>query len=369
MENITVDNISERKLASIQIISDLKQIKDADNIEVATILGWTVVVSIGDFQVNDKCLYVETDSILPDLPPFDFLRNKKFRIKIRRFKGMYSYGIAFPLSVVDGLLGLEVGTNVTKLLGVTKHNPYIDDLCHTSGDVKGNFPSFLTKSDEKRIQTIPGIFTQYAGEEFSVTEKCDGTSFLCYYFNNEFGVCSHSLELKNTESNVYWQIAKQYSLENKLKQFYTDHNMYIAIQGEIVGSKVQGNPYKLAQGVRKLMVYNITQVFIDNGIASGRTNMSHYDMQHVCNELGLEMVPIIDMHYTLPNSVDAIVNLLEMANGKSLLNPNVNREGLVFRSNNHYGGRVCIINPDGVMVGLNKLGFKVVSPKYEDKLQ
>src|SRR5512133_1532260 len=89
-----------RKLASIQKIVSLTPIEGADKIEVATVLGWNVVVKKGDFKVGDACVYIEIDSILPDRPEFEFLRERKFRIKTIRLKGQVSQGICFPLSIL-----------------------------------------------------------------------------------------------------------------------------------------------------------------------------------------------------------------------------------------------------------------------------
>ena len=43
----------ERKLAHIEIITDLKSIPNADKIEVACVLGWECVVKKGEFKVGN----------------------------------------------------------------------------------------------------------------------------------------------------------------------------------------------------------------------------------------------------------------------------------------------------------------------------
>jgi hypothetical protein len=45
--------------------------------------------------------------------------------------------------------------------------------------------------------------------------------------------------------------------------------------------------------------------------------------------LGLETVPVLDINFQLPNNIEKI---LEYADGKSSLNPNFDREGVVVRS-------------------------------------
>lgn len=114
----------ERKLASIQRITSLTPIKDADAIEKATVLGWEVVVAKKDgFKVGDLCVYCEVDSILPDRPMFDFLRERKFRIKTIKLKGQVSQGICFPMSILRNTDGYREGSDVTETLGVRKYDP------------------------------------------------------------------------------------------------------------------------------------------------------------------------------------------------------------------------------------------------------
>lgn len=66
----------ERQLATIQRIAALTPIEGADKIEVASVLGWKVVVKKGDFKVGDLCVFAEIDSILPDTNPHFDLKQK-----------------------------------------------------------------------------------------------------------------------------------------------------------------------------------------------------------------------------------------------------------------------------------------------------
>jgi len=97
-----------RNLASIQKIKSLSPIEGADAIEKAEILGWELVVKKNEFNVGDFCVYCEVDSILPQLPMFEFLRSKKFRIRTAKFRGQISQGIAFPLSILENFGDLEI---------------------------------------------------------------------------------------------------------------------------------------------------------------------------------------------------------------------------------------------------------------------
>ncbi len=61
----------------------------------------------GEFKPGDIVVYIEIDSVLPELPEFEFLRTncfidngivKGFRIKTRRLRKQISQGICFPIS-------------------------------------------------------------------------------------------------------------------------------------------------------------------------------------------------------------------------------------------------------------------------------
>ncbi|MBO4779036.1 MAG: hypothetical protein J5497_00190, partial [Selenomonadaceae bacterium] len=131
-----------RHLASIKTIRDLKPIANADKIECAVIDGYNCVVKKGEFVVGDFCVYCENDSILPkNNPNFAFLEGK--RIKIKRLRGVYSYGIAFPIDILPTGGTYNDGDDVTELLGVTKWEPVIfnsKQYNHTDNIVRAPYP-------------------------------------------------------------------------------------------------------------------------------------------------------------------------------------------------------------------------------------
>ena len=119
---------SIRKLASIQIISDLKPIEGKDKIVLATVLGWHVIVKKDEFKIGDKCIYVEIDSLLdPNNPDFEFLRSKKFRIKTMKLGNVYSQGIVFPMSILPKNKEYSVGDDVTDILKIKKYDPQAEE--------------------------------------------------------------------------------------------------------------------------------------------------------------------------------------------------------------------------------------------------
>lgn len=66
--------MSERKLATVRIIKDIRPISNADNIELAIIDGWQCVVKKNEFKIGEKIIYFEIDSFLPIKQEYEFLR-------------------------------------------------------------------------------------------------------------------------------------------------------------------------------------------------------------------------------------------------------------------------------------------------------
>jgi RNA ligase (TIGR02306 family) len=232
-----------RSLASIQTIKDIQPIENADSIEVASILGWKVVVMKNQFKVGDKIVYFEIDSILPDLDIFSFIKSRGMRIRTIRLRGQISQGICFPISIVEnfGLLAEDMidGQDVTDAIGVVKYEPPIPACL--SGIIKGKFPSFMPKTDETRVQVLQKLLDKYKDLDCYVTEKIDGSSVTYYLKDGEFGVCSRNMDLIESEENSFWKMARKLDIENKLRSYGKN----IAIQGELFGEKIQDNKLKI----------------------------------------------------------------------------------------------------------------------------
>lgn len=328
----------ERKLAHIEEVLAVEPIANSDNLERLTILGWQVVAKKGEFKVEDLVVYIEVDSLLPEKPEFEFLRSKHFRIKTVRLRGQISQGIAFPCSILpeeSSAGNYTVGDDVTELLGITKYEPPIP--VHLSGEVKGNFPSWLVKTDEMRIQAVPEVLTRHPEKIFLVTEKLDGTSVTIYLRDGEFGICSRNLELKESEGNTYWQVARKLNIEEKLRSAGTN----ICLQGELIGPGIQDNKYNLTE--RTIFFFNV----FDIDTFSFRDVL---DSRNFIESLGLSNVPVVSSSYLLPGQIE---DLLVHATGTSLLNPSTPWEGLVFRPWQEAR------DPE-----LGRLSFKLINPEF-----
>lgn len=333
-----------RKMATIRKIDALNPIMGADAIEAATIGGWKVVVKKGEFSVGDLAVYCEIDSWIPtELAPFlskgkeprEYEGIKGERLRTVKLRGQLSQGLLLPLGigVYDTNAILEEGDDVSELLGIVKWELPMN--AQLAGMARGNFPSVIPKTDQERVQNLVGeiLAAAQAGTQFEITEKLEGSSMTVYLIEGEFGVCSRNLDLKETEGNAFWATARRDGIEAEMRGI-ADHGDF-AIQGELIGPGIQGNIYKLTQPeFRVFDVYNI----------QAGEYLKPADRRALIAGMGLMHVPFISVDKDL--GVGSVEEILQWAEDISLLNPTVQREGIVFKEVN--GG----------------MTFKAISNKY-----
>lgn len=330
-----------RKLASIAEITYIKPIEGADAIECAIVNGgWPVVVKKGEYKVGDVAIYLEIDSWVPhELAPFlskgqeprEYNGVKGERLRTVKLRGQISQGLLLPITISIGNLKFQgdypVGFDLSDVLKIQKWEPPIP--AQLQGTMKGNFPHFIPKTDQERCQNLrKDIFETHKDEIYEVTTKLDGSSMTVYVKDGEVGVCSRNIDLKETEGNSFWKVAREQNIVEALAHISEDKGEEYAIQGELIGEGIQGNPEKL-KGQR----FYLFDIF---SITEGRyllVNERYSIMDSMNNLYGadVEHVPIVDGHLRVAQAYDTIDELLEYAEGPSL-NPQTKREGLVFKS-------------------------------------
>ena len=378
----------KRALAYIAVIEEIKEIPGYDRVEHARIgAGWWVIVSKNDnFNVGDKCVYFEVDSKVPSSDSrFAFLENRNYKIKTLKMCKVYSQGLIMPLSAFPEFESLDVHTDVTDKLKVTyaveednarknfdpdakyksmtaRHKnifkkPWARWMMRRSwgrkvmffffGKKKDKplaFPTkfpFIHKTDEERCENMPWVL----GYErpLVVTEKLDGTSSTYILEKSgrkyEFYVLSRNVRQKDEKQdcyhdhNIYWDMAFKYDIEKHLKDYLDENHLdYVCIQGESVGS-VQGNPLKLKED----------DLYVFNFIRSDKGRIPSVDGKSIVESWGMKWVPILDENYHVPSDMEEFKLYAE---AKSVVNPNVDREGVVLRD------------------PTNDFSFKNVSRKY-----
>jgi RNA ligase (TIGR02306 family) len=339
-------------LASIQKIIDIQPIENANAIEKAYVLGWQVVAKKGEFKVGDMVVYIQIDTVVPDKPEFAFLAKEKFRIKTIKLRGTLSQGIIFPLSIlpVEPYVKGETeqthtislardwkeGDDVSKVLEVTHYEKPVPGGFN-QGDTKGSFPRLFPKTDEERIQNVPEVLNELRGKSYYISTKCDGTSCTIYFNRGKFGVCSRNMEKKDSEGSVYWQMARKYDLEKKMREWGAN----IAIQGEICGPGIQKN--KLGLTEYTLFVFDVYDIDDGKYLPVSR-------MFQLVTMFDLNRVPLVQMGEGFLYNQE---QLLEMAKGKYIGTEN-DREGIVVRA----------MNGDFSEKLRNRISFKVLNNDF-----
>ena len=326
-----------RKLASIQKIWKIEPIEGADRIEIAHVLGWQCVVSKGQFQEGDDAVYFEIDSFLPVRPEFEFLRKscyKKsdfmgegFRLRTQKFLGNVSQGLLMPISTFPELYdaqmyGYNVGDDVTDLLGVKKWE--VEEMATTGGTVIGVLPKDVPHTDETRVQSETGLIQAFAGLEYYISTKMDGSSHSISIDDDGFHVCGHNYEYKDDGTSSFYEFVKARGYKEKMEMLMercihgADEINTLTIQGEFCAPGIQKNRLRLQKPEWYVFTVRI------NG-----KRITLQEMQNVCHVLGMITVPIEEVGTDLPSKYPTVEALLERADGEY---PNGGKkEGIVIR--------------------------------------
>lgn len=353
-----------RQLATIRKIASIRPIPGADRIVVAQVDGWECVVKKGEFHVGQEIVYVEVDSVVPEWPQFEFLRDRKFRVRTIKLRGQVSQGLVLPKSILPNPDEYGLGDDVTNVLQIKKYDPQAqqESLLLTKqpeapsspiakflmrfkwyrnrfmkSHRKGGFPEWIVKTDETRIQNLVTLFDaeRKKGTKFSVTEKVDGQS-ATYFLRKvsrrkyEFGVCSRNIRLGEPDNSSYWTVAQKFDIENVLKKLIGNYET-IVLQGEICGNGIQGNKYHISG--YDLFAFNL--LFPDHKCSTA-------EMKALLEPFGIKAVPIVEEGKELP---ETIAELVEYSKGNSVVRKAQKREGVVMR-NVQRDISFKVINPD-----------------------
>ena len=116
------------KLASIEIIKNIKDHPNADSLQISEILGWQTIVKKGIHKEGDKVVFITIDTIVPRYNWSEFLVDQKnpdkaIRLKNIKLRGEFSSGLVIPLSEFPMSFSenYKEGDDVTELLGIIKY--------------------------------------------------------------------------------------------------------------------------------------------------------------------------------------------------------------------------------------------------------
>lgn len=364
----------KRALAYTARVEEVKEIPGYDRVEHARVgAGWWCIVSKADnFKPGDLCVYFEVDSKVPaNDDRFAFMEKRNYKVKTLRMCKVYSQGLIMPITAFPEITTTEEHVDVTDVLHITY--AFEEDNARKNGDPNAKYTSmkarhkklfkhplvkkimryewgrklmffffgkkkdnprtfpthfqFIHKTDEERCENLPWVIGYK--DPLIVTEKLDGTSSTYILEKKgrnkyEFYVLSRNVRQQDEnqktyhDHNIYWDMAFKYDIENKLKQYLEENDLdYVCIQGESVGS-VQGNPLQLSED----------DLYVFNFIRSDKGRIPSNEGKLIVEKMGMKWVPILDLAFYMPNDME---EFKVMADAKSVVNPKVDREGIVLR--------------------------------------
>lgn len=396
------DNV--RELAYLTIVDAIEPIEGKDRVEAAVIGGWKTMVKKGAFNPGDIGIYFEVDSKLPEKPEYEFTAKYHYKIKTQKFKQFYSQGLLMHPNDI-GWEVVNVGGNqavkddkgeihfvdaetrfLTKQLGVTyavaednkrkgsgpdkyakmaKRHPNLFKkkpvrwlmrrtwgkklmfLFFGKSKDKRNWPQWVTKTDEERIENLPYLFEEKC--EWFATEKVDGSSTTFTIKRNKgfkkpvYLVCSRNVCFDTPEkadkcfydTNIYLEMSNKYQMESVLnKMLKEDEKLdFVTIQGETYGEGVQKKTYDLKG--HDLAIFNV--IF---GYKDGTTKrLNPKEMTDLMSTYDLPCVPIINESYTLPDTINELRAYVHSEPSKI---DNKIKEGIVFRSKDGVRSFKCV---------------------------
>lgn len=243
-------------------ITSISPIPNADFLEsVEVVCGlagkWRGTIRKGQFGLGDCCSVFLPDAIVPKTPEFEFMEKYSWRVRMQKFRGVPSEVLIMPISPEIGVA--EPGWNLKEFYpGAEKY--YKPIPIALGGDILGDFPQFISKTDEPNFQSVPHIVEWMSGRMVYSSLKIDGSSGTFYYRSGHYGVCSRNIELVENDNNVFWSLSHRYGLREKM----TEQNIDMALQGEVAGPGIQGNPLGLKYP--ELFLFNC--FFINDGYKS-----------------------------------------------------------------------------------------------------
>lgn len=241
----------------------------------------------------ELAVYFEIDSFLPIRQEFEFMRassykkneilGEGFRLRTMRFRGQISQGLLMPISTFPEIPeNAALGEDVSAIIGVRKWE-LVEEKATSGGTVIGNLPYDIPKTDETRVQAEPDLIKEFAGLEYYISTKMDGSSHSVSVDEDGFHVTGHNYEYKDDGKSSFYELVKKMNLEEKMRTFVREN-----------GKRV---------GLNRML--------------------------EVCKALELQSVPIEEVGTDLPSKYPTVEALLERSDGEY---PNGGKkEGIVIR--------------------------------------
>lgn len=231
--------------------------------------------------------YMHKSMAYKTLPEFEYLLETKFLKYEKRERAVH-----VPI------LNIEIGQK--KFKGLSIKPSFVYDL-----EVEDNHNFVTANIISHNCENRPWVLEDKT--PYIVTQKCDGSSGTFILEKKPFGkyefyVCSRNVRMLSQkqecyygEHNYYWEVALNYNIENKMKKWLKENNAdWVCWQGEVCAPQIQKNP----QGLTKTHLF----CFHWTDSINGRLNI--VEAAKKWKEMGMEVVPIVDENYILPDDME-----------------------------------------------------------------
>jgi RNA ligase (TIGR02306 family) len=273
---------NQNSVCYVGVVTEVKAIEGADNIELAVVGGWNAITKKGEHSVGDYVVVMTTDAVVPleisdSIGVTNYLR-KGQRVRTVKLRGVYSECLIISLDSLPQMkeqyakgIGYywKAGEDLMEKLGVFKYEPPVKQIQLASGrkiKYKDN-PNFGVYYKFPNLKNVAGMFT--SEDHVEITRKIHGTNArygivkksklslwdkVKRFFGNEWAEYeyvygSHNVEKGSDSQGFYstdvWRtIAEKYNIKEKLWNFAREHKEIgsgVILYGEIYGAGIQKN--------------------------------------------------------------------------------------------------------------------------------
>lgn len=327
-------------------IESIRKHPDADNLEIATVLGdYPVIVKIGDYKVGDLVSYIPIDTIVPDIAHFHFISpnltqthevdgetttvviGKKYevgsvpekyrRIKAKRLRGIFSTGL-----ITDYVFGLSEGDPIVEIFSLKKWEEQEED--NLFSNTRSGQQEAPPKGWSIPYYDIEGLrkYHKYLDpdKEYLLSEKLHGSNFSARHDGERLYVKSRNLYKKPDPNDMWVSAANRYSLEEKLIK-YQDYVFFGECYGQVKNFRydcdTSGGQAPILPKLRFFDIWDLKSLrFLD-----------YDEFSNIILKLGLELCPLL-YRGKLPEKEE----LYSFAEGLTTLGGKHVREGFVIRT-------------------------------------
>ena len=360
----------------IKRIWSVKHHPNADRLDIASVDGYEFIVKRDEYRTGDLVAYIPEQAVLPEwlLRKLGFWSDERQkgllhgkdgnRVKAAKLRGVLSQGICLSViqdsettgAIPTGESGLEFanvaeGDEASGLLGIVKYEQPIPVAMN--GEVFNAGTDLTVAFDVEDWKRWPDVFTE--GEEVIFTEKLHGTftGIAILPFKDAHpeafgkhknilifskGLGAKGLVFKNNEKNKdnLYVRATRAIIEN-IDKIIGPNGLPLPqyILGETFGPGVQDLTYGKELGFR---VFAMAE-----GLAHDRTWFSWNDIEAASSPdvFGFETVPGVHQ------GPFSIKKMREFTDGKTTLDADHIREGIVITRKDPTGGQVFIKSVSG----------------------